>query len=72
MYTLKSDIKSLFDYLTVWIKDNGQETIKLTCEVYKSQTRFHLKVRLIQICFGIPSSFIELWRIMRSLMCAST
>lgn len=37
-------IKWLFKYLTVRVKDSGQERVKATCEVHTTQTRFHVKI----------------------------
>ena len=58
-------VKSLFQYLAVWIKDNGQETVKFSCQVCTSQTRFYVKISVLQICLGFRSSFSELLLIMK-------
>ena len=41
------NVNEIIVYLTVRIKDSGQETIKSTREDCTSQTRFHLRVNLI-------------------------
>lgn len=63
-------IESLFECLTVWIKDSGQKTAGAASAVYMSQTYVRNgKISFIQIFLRFLLLLIELSHVKKSLNC---